>query len=293
MKKIVFILFITSILGACTEEIPTSTIDKYSEKLVVNEYFNNIEPFTIQVSVSKDAYKDADPYILTAAEAKVSLTENGVAIPLLFNSFDRVFYSNLKPQPGKNYNLSVTANNFGSITSNGALPNNIASKIVKLIENGGLDMQGNKSDLLKLTFKDDANTKDYYKLNFFYYSELIGKFNAFDFELKDILTAVNTIKTRDGGFLFSDESFNGKDKTFTAVPPFGIVAANTGAKYLIQIQRLNDDFWKYNTSLEQYRGGFSGGSGSNIFGGAVIVYSNIHNGLGIFAGSNIESDTLK
>lgn len=296
MKKILFILAITVGLWSCTEEIPTSTIDKYSEKLVVNEYFNNIEPFSIQVSVSKDAYKDADPYLLTNAEANVLLTENGNPIPLTFNSFDRVFTSNLKPQPGKNYNLTVTAKNFGSITSSGALPNNIANKSALYIENGGIDMQGNKSDLLKLTFKDDAKTKDYYKLNFYYYSELVDKFNAFDFELKDILTAVNTIKTRDGGFLFSDESFNGKEKTFTAVPPFGIVASNTGAKYLIQIQRLNDDFWKYNTSLEQYRGGLTGGiggSGSNIFGGAVIVYSNIHNGLGIFAGSNIESDTLK
>ncbi len=293
MKKILFILFIIAGLGSCTEEIPTSTIDKYSEKLVVNEYFNNIEPFSIQVSVSKDAYKDADPYILTNAEAIVSLSENGNSIPLSYNSFDRVFTSNLKPQPGKNYNLVVTSKIFGTVTTSGALPNNISNKSAIFIENGGIDMQGNKSDLLKLTFKDDGNTKDYYKLNFFYYSELIGKFNAFDFELKDILTAVNTIKTRDGGFLFSDESFNGKDKTFTAVPPFGLVAANTGAKYLIQIQRLNDDFWKYNTSLEQYRGGLNGGSGSNIFGGAVIVYSNIHNGLGIFAGSNIESDTLK
>ena len=95
MKKILFILFIIAGLGSCTEEIPTSTIDKYSEKLVVNEYFNNIEPFSIQVSVSKDAYKDADPYILTNAEAIVSLSENGNSIPLSYNSFDRVFTSNL------------------------------------------------------------------------------------------------------------------------------------------------------------------------------------------------------
>ena len=77
------------------------------------------------------------------------------------------------------------------------------------------------------------------------------------------------------------------------MPPSGLVAGNTGAKYLIQIQRLNDDFWKYNTSLEEYRGALNGAGSSNIFGGAVIVYTNIKIGLGIFAGSNIESDTLK
>lgn len=294
MKKIVLIIILSSALGACVEEIPSDTIDSYNEKLVVNEYFNNNEPFSIQVTVSKDAYKESSDFSLNPSETVVLLTEDNIPVPLVYDNFDRVYYSTAIPRPGKRYNLTVSAKNFTSINSSGMLPGNISGKIATYIENGGTDMQGNQSDLLKLTFKDDANTKDYYKLNFFYYSELVDKFNAFDFELKDILSAVNTIKTRDGGFLFSDESFNGKEKTFTAVPPFGIVASNTGVKYLIQIQRLNDDFWKYNTSLEQYRGGLSGsGSGSNIFGGAVVVYTNIKNGLGIFAGSNIESDTLK
>lgn len=294
MKKTLIFLSIAAILNGCEEEIPSDTINQYTEKLVVNEYFSNYEPFSIQVSVSKDAYKEPNPYILDSTQAKVVLTENNIPLPLFYNAFDGVFFTNTKPQPGKNYKLSVTAKNFGTVSSSGLLPGNITGKSALYIENGGIDMQGNKSDLLKLTFKDDPNTKDYYKLNFYYFSELINKYNAFDFELKDILSAVNTIKTRDGGFLFSDESFNGKEKTLTAVPPFGIVAANTGPKYLIQIQRLNEDFWKYNTSLEQYRGGLNGGgSGSNIFGGAVVVYTNIKDGLGIFAGSNIESDTLK
>ena len=292
MQKTFLIIFITSFLFSCEEEIPLDTLDKYQEKLVVNEYFSNTEPFSIQVSVSKDAYKEPNPFVL-GNQAKVTLTENDVPVALTFDNSDGVFYSLIKPQPGKKYNLTVSANNYSTVTANGFLPGNIAAKNSSYIENGGIDMQGNKSDLLKLTFKDDAGTKDYYKLNFFYYSELVGKFFAFDFELKDILSAVNTIKTRDGGFLFSDESFNGALKTFTAVPPFGIVAGNTDAKYLIQIQRLNDDFWKYNTTLEQYRLGIGGSAGSNIFGGAVVVYTNIHNGLGIFAGSNIESDTLK
>ncbi len=293
MRKTLLFILTSAFLWSCDEEIPLDSLDKYNEKLVVNEYFNNKEPFSIQVSLSRDVYKEPNPIVLDSTKVKITLTENNTVIPLFYNAFGGVFYSNSKPQPGKRYNLSVSSNNHTSISTTGILPDNILNKSATYIEDGGTDLDGNKSDLLKLTFKDDANTKDYYKLNFFYYSELVDKFNAFDFEQKDILSAVNTIKTRDGGFLFSDESFNGKDKTLTAVPPSGLVAGNTGAKYLIQIQRLNDDFWKYNTSLEEYRGGLNGGGSSNIFGGAVIVYSNIKNGLGIFAGSNIESDTLK
>ncbi|MFM9945304.1 MAG: DUF4249 family protein [Bacteroidia bacterium] len=295
MKKILLFLFVAALLGSsCEEEISSSTITKYNDRLVVNEYFNNNEPFSIQVSISKDAYKEPNPFVIDSTKVKLKLTENGVNIPLFYDDFAGVFNSLVKPQPGKRYELTASSSSYGTAFTSGLLPGDIDSKNSVCIENGGIDMQGNKSDLLKLTFKDNAGTKDYYKLNFFYYSELVDKFNAFDFELKDILSAVNTIKTRDGGFLFSDESFSGKEKTFTAVPPFGIVSGNSKIKYLIQIQRLNDDFWKYNTSLEQYRGGLSGGgSGSNIFGGAVVVYTNIQNGLGIFAGSNIESDTIK
>ena len=294
MKKLLFLILLANLLTQCEEEIPLDTLDPYTEKLVVNEYFNNDGPFSIQISVSKDAYKQNNPVVLDSTQVKVSLREGNTVIPLFYNDFSDYFYTNTNPSPGKTYNLSVTSSGYPSITASGKMPPLLNGKNVSYIEDGGIDMQGNKSDLLTVSFQDDASTKDYYKLNFFYYSELVDKFNAYDFELTDILSAVNTIKTRDGGFLFSDEAFNGQKKTFTSVPPFGLVRANTRYKYLIRIERLSEEYWKYNTSLEQYRGGLgSGTSGSNIFRGAVVVYTNVSNGLGIFAGGSVESDTLK
>ncbi|MCB9251098.1 MAG: DUF4249 domain-containing protein [Flavobacteriales bacterium] len=294
MKKSLLYLLVFFLLSGCEEEVPLDTLEPYTEKLVVNEFFNNQDVFSIQISVSKNAYKTPEPVVLDSSKLKISLLENNTSIPLLYNAFDKVFYTNTKPSAGKLYTLSVSSSGYPSVKANGSMPGLLTGKKVEYVEDGGIDMQGNTSDLLKITFKDDPNTKDYYKLNFFYYSELVDKLNAFDFELKDILSAVNTIKTRDGGFLFSDESFNGQSKTLTAVPPFGLVKANTTFKYLIRIERLSEDYWKYNTTLEQYRGGLDGGvNGTNLFGGAVVVYTNVKNGLGIFAGANIENDTIR
>ena len=291
MKKFIAFIIFPIIISACEEEIPTDNLN-YTEKLVVNEYFSNTAPFSIEVSVSRDAYKKPGPFVLDPSRVNVVLTEDGVPMDWFYN--DGVFNSIANPKPGKVYNLSVTSNTYGDVSTKGVLPGNIAGKSSTYIPDGGKDLQGNLSDLLKIKFTDNGTTKDYYKLNFYYYDESKDKYFAFDFELKDILSAVTTLKTRDGGFLFSDEAFNGKEKEFTAVAPFGFVAGNTGPKYLIQIQRLNEDYWKYNTSIELYRGTLNGGSSSsNIFGGAVVVYTNITNGLGIFAGSNIESDTLR
>jgi hypothetical protein len=225
---------------------------------------------------------------------KVVLLENNVKIPLVYDQFADVFNSTIVPQAGKTYTLKVSSGSFTPITAIGVVPPVLLNKNTSYVQDGGTDMQGNKSDLLKITFKDDPATKDYYKVNFFYYSELIDKFNAFEFEAKDVLSAINTVKTRDGGYLFSDETFAGQLKTITAIPPAGLVKFNTGAKYLIQIERLSSDYWKYNTTLEQYRGSLSGGTNStNLFRGAVVVYSNVTNGLGIFAGSSVERDTIK
>jgi len=294
MKKIFLLFLLANLLTQCEEEVPLDTLDPYTEKLVVNEYFNNGGPFSIQVSVSKDAYKQNNPVVLDSTQVKVTLKEGNTTIPLFYNDFLDYFYSNTNPIPGKTYNLSVTSNGYPNISATGKMPALLNGKSVTYIEDGGIDMQGNTSDLLRLSFQDDASTKDYYKLNFFYYSEVVELFNAYDFELTDVLSAVNTIKTRDGGFLFSDETFNGQRKTFNSVPPFGLVKANTSYKYLVRIERLSEEYWKYNTSLEQLRGGLGGGtSGGNIFRGAVVVYTNVSNGLGIFAGGSVESDTLK
>lgn len=296
MKKIsiAIIAILTLTLNSCEEEIPIDQLNSYKEKMVINEVFNNSSPFSIQISTSNSAYIDDNPEILESSSiAEISLKEGNNVIPLTYDGFSRTYYSQTIPQEGKNYSLLVRSNNYNTINSIGSLPQSISNLNTVWVENGGIDMQGNKSDLLKITFKDNINTEDYYKVNFMYYSELVDKFNAFDFMLSDILSAVSTIKARDGGFLFSDDAFNGETKTLTAVPPSGLVKFNTTYKYLISIEKLSKEYWKYYTSLEQYRGGATGSSGTDLFRGAVVVYSNINNGLGIFAGSYIKADTLK
>jgi len=294
-NKILYSIFIFAQFG-CIEEIPVENI-AYSEKLVVNELFSNNEPFSIQISNSKNAYKEPNPIVLDSTQVSVTLFEDNKPVKLIYDAFANIYYSQVKPVTGKSYQLFVLSkfNKYTSVSAIGNLPEKLKSKNSSFIEDGGIDMQGNTSDLLKLTFLDDANSKDHYKLNFFYYSELIDKFTAFDFELNGILASVTTIKSRDGGFLFSDETFNGQQQTVTAVPPFGLVKGNTTYKYLIQIQRISEDYWKYSSTLEQYRGGLSGGGGGGggVFNGAVVVYTNVLNGLGIFAGANVEGDTLK
>lgn len=294
MKKLIYSIVAIVVFAGCEEEIPIEQLNSYTEKIVVNEIFNNQTPFSIQVSNSKIAYYEANPEILGPETlTEISLKEGDNVVPLTFDAFSRTYFSSIIPQAGKSYRLLISSNKYTNVLSTGYLPSAISSMNSVWVENGGTDMQGNKSDLLKVTFKDDANSTDYYKINFMYYSELVDKFNAFDFTRSDILSAVSTIKTRDGGFLFSDESFNGDTKTLTAVPPAGLVKANTTYKYLISIEKLSSEYWKYFTTLERYRGGSTGNSGTDLFRGATVVYSNIHNGLGIFAGTSIKADTLK
>ena len=100
------------------------------------------------------------------------------------------------------------------------------------------------------------------------------------------------MKLNDGGFLFNDVLFNGQTKKIEAVPPGGLVAANSDVLYLIELRSVTRDFYNYYKTLQQYRDR-DDLQQAGPFGSAVIVHSNITNGLGAFIASNVESDTIR
>jgi len=140
---------------------------------------------------------------------------------------------------------------------------------------------------------DDPGGKDFYELHFYYFSELAEIFVPFDFELTDeTLLSPNTLKLNSGGFLFSDELFNGTRKRFTAAITSSLTRGNSDIKYLIELRKVNQDYWKYWRTLQQYRDQ-EDQIASGPFGNAVIIHSNVSGGLGIFMGSNLQSDTIR
>jgi hypothetical protein len=278
-----------SLILSCEEPVDLTKLGKYEEKIVVHSALDNLSPAEISVTYSVDAYKAKNPGLMD--QALIKFYENGAERTLFFDSNSQTYFTSIIPKPGSSYSIIVEKVGFKTASASGKMPSLLDNKNVSLIPEGGKDQSGQLSDLLKIAWNDNGSEKNYYKVNFFYYSQLAQQFVPFDFAITDpSLKAYDSKKTIDGGFLFSDRLFNGKNKELTVVPPFGLVLANTTYKYLIELRNISEEYYKYQTTLQDYRDFID--FDQNPYAGGLVIYNNISNGLGIFAGTVLESDTL-
>lgn len=274
--------------------IPENELPSYTKKLVVNSAIDNINPISLTVSNTASAYSDDVPMEYTDVNIELRSTTSSITIPLTYDNVENKFVATRAADPGKTYEviISDTLGSLETIRAFSTMPDKVLSKEIGYIENGGTDIDGRQSDLLSIKWIDVAG-KHYYMLHFYYYSATADLFIPFDFETTDpTLLAPETVKLNDGGFLFNDDLFNGREKMISAVPPGGLVANNPDVLYLIELRTVSQDYYRYYTTLQQYRDQ-QDLQQAGPFGSAVIVHSNVKNGLGAFVCSTLESDTIR
>lgn len=294
-------LFNITVIGACItllagcsadQPIPESELPSFEPKLVVNASINNLEPLEIKISDNAGAYTNDLP--LDYSDVSVSLKSDGSTVSMIYDNTNKSFKSTQKAVPGRTYELEVRDNSGerSTVFARSFIPQKVFGKSIGYIENGGIDIDGNPSDVLSIEWTDLAGS-NYYMLHFYYYSETVDLYIPFDFALTDeTLKAPETLKLDDGGYLFNDALFNGQKKKIEVVPPGGIVAGNSDILYLIELRSVTKDFYSYYKTLQQYRDR-DDLQQAGPFGSAVIVHSNVVNGLGAFIASTVESDTIR
>jgi hypothetical protein len=288
--KIYLSLIALITISACDREIPFADLPEFEEKLVLNAELNNQQPISIEASSSASAYVNKEAEVLEGVN--IVLLKGNQEIPLIYDGFFKRYISTEIPAAGVSYTVRASYPGLISVTSNAQIPSTLQEKNATYIIDGGTDNNGNTSDLLKVSFRDRANENNYYKLNFYYFSVTLGEWLPFDFNTDDpSLNAPETVSTADGGFVVSDQLFNGQLKEFVAVPPAGLVFNNPDEKYLIQLRVLSEDYYRYFVSLAAFKEQID--DPANLFNDGIVVHSNVNGGLGIFAGTWLESDTLR
>ncbi|MCB9246418.1 MAG: DUF4249 domain-containing protein [Flavobacteriales bacterium] len=271
-------------------QIPLDELPEFRDQIVINSSLDNRNRISVEITNTAWAYGSGSPSLLE--DVNVEMRREGDQIPLVFNASSGKFESNIIPGSGEHFSITAFLDGYLTVASAQVIPEPIPNKQSGYIEGGGIDLSGRTGDVLYIDF-DDPGGEDFYELHFLYYSELAQVFIPFDFELTDpTLLSPNTLKLNSGGYLFSDEKFNGKRKSFKAVATSSLVAGNSDIKYLIQLRRVSKDYWKYWRTLQQFRDE-QDQLASGPFGSAVIIHSNITGGTGIFMSSYLESDTLR
>ena len=300
MKKFInttvslFAILISINLVGCSADqpIPSSDLPDYTEKLVVNASLDNLNIMEVKISNTTSAYTEDLPVAYN--DVTINMASSNSSVSMVYDNVSNSFKANRPATPGLSYTIEVSDNkgSLPTVKSRCFMPDKLVDKSVSMIENGGLDLEGRVSDKINVKWVDVAGN-NYYVLHFYYYSETADLFIPFEFALTDVtLKAPETIKLDDGGYLFNDALFNGREKSISVVPPGGLVAGNSDILYLVELRTVTEDYYKYQKTLKQYHDS-EVRQLSGPFGSAVIVHSNITNGLGAFISSTLESDTIR
>ncbi len=322
MKKIVFFILISVSFISCIETLDIE-LDQDDKKMVLNGI---ISPDSIiTVNLSKSIYSlDGDAFIKFVEDAEVKLYEDGVFIETMqYDTFGN-YLSSIKPQLGKKYSVTAQNSQYEMLSATTEIPQTADIKefyvdiqIDSATETWYDPNTGNSFDTTfyymsgegtgTVVFDDLDNENNYYLLCFSIVKPIYVYDNYGNMYIKgyyrqpvwynmqnqnDNLTYFS-FSSLFSGVVFNDVFFDGTEKTL-------IVNIDTWALFddyaqdlpqsplYVHLYSLSEDAYEFISTYTKYQEAIS-----NPFAEPVNIYTNVQNGLGLFAGVYAETDSLE
>lgn len=279
MKKQIIIGAVISLMFAsCTKEYDINSLG-FKRSLVVNALFNQNDSLVVNVSASIAVNENGVPSPIT--NANVELFEDGIQVAALsYHPPSRNYFTNYKPKPGKKYRIVANAPNLGTATGESFIPSAVNGNNPYWRDSTGFDSAGFPSGTLYLNIIDNSAEKNYYRISLFYYDPLTAEWKVLGIESDDVLVNDRSAEVKSGGVIISDQTFNGKSRNIAFTTPFGFTGQTP--KFMVKLESLTNEYYQYFRSIQEYD------ISSGLFEEPTLVFTNIQNGLGIFAGSHIK-----
>jgi len=275
----VVILFLIAV--SCEKYIDMKIPDK-GRKPVVNCMFYNDSVFIVQVFESKFILDDAGYQPIE--NAFVTISENGIVSDTL-TYYSQGYYksNNLISQIGKNYEIEATFNG-NTATSEGIIP---SKQIITNIDTLLYSDHHNDNFRFNIKINDTENETNYYMLK-------IEKVNSVYYNNNVQIVYTNSealsIETQwQGSQVINDNLFNGKAKTFSLDIDLSNLYNynNEPIKFYISLYSISKDYYLYAVTSQAQQN-----TNGSPFSEPVMVYNNIKNGYGIFAGASVYKDSI-
>ena len=296
MKRLLFLLSISLVYISCEKVIPFDG-DVNTPKLVINSVFESDSTFKVHVSSSRSVIDTAS--FNNIDDAIVSIKDGNENIIETLNHIENGFYKGQTfPQENQTYILEVNHPNYADITALDSLPSPITINSVDtstIID----PINGNRLHI-SMNFDDPENTQNYYLIETYSVNEylVIKNSDTTEYELdttKQFMVLTDEVFQNGGSpwreqGLFNDLLFNGQNKTLELeIPNDSWSGSEDGYDWSYQtltlrlyLHNITLSYYYYRTSLELFQN-----ASGNPFAQPVQVYSNIENGFGVFAGSQI------
>lgn len=285
MKNALLILgIIVLTFASCTKDVNISSVTLNS-RLVVNALLNDKDKIVVSVSYSTVIQDSVKPPVVK--NAVVEIIDNlGNKTNCVFNLLTNKYECNITPNSGESFSVTVTAPGFSQAFAQLRIPNKASYFKSTWRDSASYDKDGFPQGKISVKLNDNGSEKNYYRISLFYYQVSLGEWNTLKLLIDDAELENQSLKTEDGGIVFKDANFNGKQRTINFTTPFGF--ATQTPKFLAVIENLSEQYYNYFKSIDDYKNNSQG-----VFSEAIPVFSNIRNGLGIFAGSSIQRDTIQ
>jgi|GEM_PF-459743 hypothetical protein len=291
------------LLVACEGQVELDTHDPQPE-LVLNSNFAPNQPVVVQVSKTRSPLSTEDSLYLD--HATVELYEGNRRLELLElvrGTQDAPPYYTTRlttPAVGNSYTLRATAPDFATVSATSRIPVSTRIRALELYNLSVVPVQPlqmNYTYEVAVFFDDPGREKNYYHLNF-YQQVLTYRVVAGDtlivgeqFERVRFTSQLDDnslIAYFEGGVLFDDKKINGIPISYsfplqTSIDP----RRQLVGKMFAELRTVSEEYYLYYNSLSRQRTGNNG-----PFADPVMIYGNVENGQGIFAGYNASVDSV-
>lgn len=269
LKKHQFFFMLLFALTAC-EKDATVKLPKVESKLVIMSFISPQDALVkVSVTLTQPLYNTvAQNHYEQVKDAEVVISSALGSQTLTFNPTLNYFVadsSDLKIREGYTYKLSVSTADGKKITSSTIIPPQ-TQNVNYVLKADSFEQS------LQITWADFPSTTDYYRLLVRYDSYFLYEGN------KDTITFSDTIKfsTMDGEFI---EDLVNPGGTLTKNLYVVIGNGNPDTVYPI-LKHVSKEYYDYHQKLYKTQ------NSNGPFSEPVPMYTNITNGLGIFAGFN-------
>lgn len=290
--RLISILLLAVMISSC-EQVVDMKMPDYKPVLVVNSIFEADSAASVRVIYSRSILDTAS--LKSIITAKVELYENEVLLGQMIPGMDKSYtLPGFTAKEGRKYQLKVSQTTFGDVTALTECPLTVSVLSTSTTLGAGKDHNNEMLAKATVTFRDPAEENYYFMtINEDRRDTIpLDSVNYIVYESSSPVYLTNIGGGDEehfvnGGYLISDEFFNGKDQTVSLY--FGEYLMRDSSNQLtLNFQTLSEDYFKYlkTYNLQQMTSG-------NPFAEPARVYSNISNGLGIFGGTTVRKFTLK
>jgi hypothetical protein len=282
-KKISIYLGLLFLLTACYKPVVLD-LPEFNSQPVVNCFFTAGEPFRVFVSKTASQF---DSVLVNVEDARVEILRNEQVLAVLPYVADSVYSdTTFFPKPGILYTIRVEVPGYPVVSASDSIPSSFSEfTYLGYKERAWYSEEGSRYDGLSFRI-DDVPGPNYFHVRYRSTSYSYNKpLDSMVFSLwQSVLFCFDpVVKEQNTDEVFSDRAFDGQSIELQLMNQnLRFLADDDSINFLVHVMQGSPAFYRYIMVYDQHRAA----QYSDFFNPMepVIMYSNIENGYGIFAG---------